>query len=559
MSRGRIAISVRRMEAWPCSGCGAEFDLADVNPFAVVTCPVCSTDLHVPAKLGNFVLLNMIGMGGMGAVYKALDPTLNRQVAVKVLLKSVGEDSECVETIRREARAAAQLSHPHVATVYQIGEAHGQPYIVMELVSGKRLDEMMDSGPLDQALVTQTAIEVAEGLTAAARIGLIHNDIKPENILFDEEGNAKLVDFGLAAYADQVAKGGIWGTPFYVSPEKVKGEACDVRSDIYSFGATLYHALTGKPPFNAPSAQDVAKARFTTTPKPMAKLRPDIHPDLARIVMRMMEFEHGKRYPTYASLLGDLKKVVGKLPKADRRALRRVPVLKTKKATTTSLIYAKQEGRTSSRIVVGKRPSSKLAKVSGSYPANKSVQGKKQAAVAKKSGGKRLLAIAATIVFVAGIGWGAFAFSAHKSDQAELDALRRQAAAGLEGVAELREQVADVASAAADNCRTTERGLTGLRIAGIKDKRLKTVASCIDDGKSAISEAERIVADCQIGENGLSWSLGQNATPDSLRGVLKKSAAMESSLRACEEELQALSSRLGNAHGVVSALQKRQG
>lgn len=559
MSAGRIAISVRKLEAWPCSDCGVEFDLADVAPFTEVTCPECGTTLTIPAKLGHFLLLNIIGVGGMGAVYRALDPTLNREVAVKVLLKSVGDDQECIETIRREAQAAAQLSHPHVATVYQIGEAHGQPYIVMELVSGKHFDEMIDTGPLDQSLVVQTAIEIAEGLAAAARIGLIHNDIKPENILFDDEGSAKLVDFGLAAYTDQVTRGGIWGTPFYVSPEKVKGEMSDVRSDIYSFGATLYHALTGVPPFNASTPEAVAKARFMRAPKSIASLRADIHPDLAKIVTRMMQFERNQRYPTYASLLSDLAKVLQALPAPDRRAVKGTPVLHTRKATTTALVYAKQGGRTSSKIVFGKRPSSRIASVSSTRSMPTSTRTRTTTVAGKSHGVRRIFAVAATVGLALGVWGGGCAFRSHRTARAELALLRLEATSCLEEVTRLRQQVTSAAAVAAKRCQSAEQGLMSLRIMGVKDGRVKTISACLEDGKSVISESQRVIANCLINENSLSWSLGQTASQDALRKVLATSAGLETCLRECSEDLSAITTRLSVAHGLIVNPQGSEG
>ncbi|OGV75617.1 MAG: hypothetical protein A2340_02250, partial [Lentisphaerae bacterium RIFOXYB12_FULL_60_10] len=233
-----------------CKQCGCEIDVADLDPFVMVECPDCGNIETVPSRLGPFLLLNLIGRGGMGGVYQAVDESLGRRVAIKVMLSSLGANKQFVDTFRREAQAVAKLNHPSIVQIYSFGQEKGQPYIVMELVSGQRFDKMVDSGEsLDQSLVMQVGLDVAEGLAAADEIGLLHGDVKPENILLDEKMKAKLVDFGLATFAHQDEPDGIWGTPYYIAPEKVQRKKPDARSDIYSLGATLYHALAGRPPF----------------------------------------------------------------------------------------------------------------------------------------------------------------------------------------------------------------------------------------------------------------------------------------------------------------------
>jgi len=304
-----------------CPGCGAAIDTHGITSFAEIACPNCRTRQTVPAMLGNFRLLRVLGSGGMGAVFLAQDDTLKRRVAIKVMLSSIGKNPELVATYRKEAQAAARLNHPNICQIYSFGEAKGQPYIVMELIGGEKFDDLIESGePLEQGFVMRIGKEVVEGLAAAQAADLLHGDIKPANILLDDQLRAKLVDFGIASML--TSKDGneeIWGTPFYIAPEKVQRRKADVRSDIYSLGATLYHALTGKPPFDGADEVAVIRARFEKPATPLAKLRPDLDPAVIAIVERMMQNDLFLRYPNYTSLLNDLNRYLDSLP-AERKA-----------------------------------------------------------------------------------------------------------------------------------------------------------------------------------------------------------------------------------------------
>ncbi|MCX7591738.1 MAG: serine/threonine protein kinase [Kiritimatiellae bacterium] len=306
-----VGIVTDPVEEISCSRCGCRIDVRGVAPFFHVQCPDCGQLETVPARLGHFLLLSLLGTGGMGGVYLARDETLGRSVAIKVMLKSLGDNEEFVETFKREAQAAAKLNHPNIAQIYSFGQEKGQPYIVMELVSGKRFDKMMEAEKqLDQALVIQIALDLCQGLQVADENGLVHGDIKPENILLDEKMNAKLVDFGLAAVTNRAAEGGIWGTPYYIPPERVLRKKLDARSDIYSLGATLYHALAGQPPFEGETPAEVIKARLDKMPRPLHELRPDIKKEVEDVITRMLQPHPAQRYPNYTSLISDLQKAL---------------------------------------------------------------------------------------------------------------------------------------------------------------------------------------------------------------------------------------------------------
>ena len=295
-----------------CPKCGALLDIEGLPAFTAVQCPSCEFEFQAPARFGTFVLLQLLGAGGMGGVYRARDEGLNREVAIKVMLKSLGDDPQFVETFQREAQAAAKLNHPHIAQIYAFGQEKGQPYIAMELVSGGSLDKMMSAqGPMDPAVVIHIGEQIAEGLREAADAGLVHGDVKPENILFDNDKNAKLVDFGLAAMNSGPGND-VWGTPYYIAPEKVRRQKSDFRSDIYSLGATLYHAIAGVPPFDGEDATAVVKARFDAPPKKMSEVRGNVPEEVDALIMRMLQVEPQTRYPTYGSLLGDMRRYLSK-------------------------------------------------------------------------------------------------------------------------------------------------------------------------------------------------------------------------------------------------------
>ncbi|MFH0878093.1 MAG: protein kinase [Lentisphaerota bacterium] len=324
-SKDSIDILADRVDRIACRKCGKHLDCGDQPSFSMVECPDCHTQQTVPALLGQFLLLEHLGAGGMGAVYQALDQALGRYVAIKVMKKSLGDDIHFVENFLREARAAAAINHRNVVQIYSCGQEKGQPYIVMELVSGGRFDEMIaDGNPLDEVRALEIGIDIAEGLKAANDIGLIHSDIKPANILFDKEGAAKVADFGLARFINwkDDAPGEIWGTPYYIAPEKARGQKVDHRSDIYSLGATLYHALGAKPPFDGQTATDVVLARLKNPAIGLRVIRPSLQPETADVISRTLESDPFMRYPTYSSLLADLREAL-RIAKQEQRMLQK--------------------------------------------------------------------------------------------------------------------------------------------------------------------------------------------------------------------------------------------
>ncbi|MFT5122771.1 MAG: serine/threonine protein kinase [Candidatus Omnitrophota bacterium] len=299
-------IKTESVDVVACHSCGLELDVSEFELFTRIECPQCQTELAVPGRLSHFVLLDELGQGAMGTVYLAVDENLDRQVALKVMREEYGVNEDALAALQSEAVAAAALNHKNVVQVYEFGQSINQPFIVMELVNGGRLDLEMAAGkPLNEQFVLKVAGEVSEGLAAAQAAGLTHGDIKPANIMFDKKGNAKVVDFGLARFGGG-KPGEVWGTPFYIAPEKAKGKSEDWRSDQYSLGATLWHALSGYPPFDGATPTDVVVARLKNPVPSLQETNPLITKETAEIIERMMAPSPARRYPTYASVHADL-------------------------------------------------------------------------------------------------------------------------------------------------------------------------------------------------------------------------------------------------------------
>lgn len=266
--------------------------------------------MAISSKLGHFNLLEEIAHGGMGTVYRAFDPTLNREVAIKVLRENLASDPKFLKDFLQEARSAAAISHPNIVQVYFVGEEAGQYYIVMELLKGRTLREIIEKdGPLSEERALEIAIDVVAGLRAAYKNQMIHGDIKPANIFVTEDVGPKVLDFGLSKLANvEVAPGeGIWGSPYYISPERVGQKAEDFRSDVYSLGATLFQALTGRPPFDAESPEELAAKRLNEKPPLLRDINPNLTAKTEQVVNKMLNKSVFLRYRDYDALLEDLR------------------------------------------------------------------------------------------------------------------------------------------------------------------------------------------------------------------------------------------------------------
>ena len=292
-----------------CPSCQTVMDMSDVMPFTEVACPNCQHSMRARKNFNHFTLINRIGEGGMGTVFKALDNNLNRYVALKILKKEISANEEEQEKLAKEARLTAAINHPHVVKVYHFGRDHGQFYLAMELVEKGSLDDLMAvQKRIAEAHVLEVGTQIAMGLGAALDIGLIHRDIKPGNILFADSHTAKLVDFGLAIVMDEEAtvRGEIWGTPYYIAPEKLDNQPEDFRSDMYSLGGTIFNALAGRPPYEAESASMVALKQLKSQQVSLQAFAPDVSSETAYVINRMMAKKPEERYQSYEDLVGHL-------------------------------------------------------------------------------------------------------------------------------------------------------------------------------------------------------------------------------------------------------------
>ena len=306
------AAADRLIEA--CSLCEALMDVTDQPPLSQLRCPNCGQRLRVHRQFNNYRLLELLGEGGMGSVYKAVDRNLNREVALKILKKECSANAEERATLEREARITASINHPHVIKVFSFGEDQGQFYLTMELAEkGSLVDLLSVQTRLAEAQVLQVGIQIAEGLDAALEHNLIHRDIKPGNILFSDPDTAKLVDFGLAIVMDEVAHAKIWGTAYYIAPEKLDDRPEDFRSDIYSLGGTLFHALAGRPLHAGGGAITVALKQLMSRPIGLRAFAPHVSSETAYVINRMLAKDPAERYASYPELIEHLSYARSKL------------------------------------------------------------------------------------------------------------------------------------------------------------------------------------------------------------------------------------------------------
>jgi TolB-like protein len=273
-------------------------------------------------QLGRYTELKLLGQGGMGAVYRALDPSLQRTVAIKVML---GQNPEFLARFEREARAVAKLSHPNVVQVYDFGrDDDGNPYFVMELLPGRSLDSLLkESGPLPPLKVADVLRQAAEGLTAAHAVGIVHRDIKPHNLMLDDSGRVKLVDFGiardLASTEELTSTQATPGTMHYMAPEVLSGQPADARADIYALGLVGFHLLAGKPPFTGQSAVAVAMKQINEPLPDLGKEVPLAPPELRRLIERMTEKDREARIQTCGEIAKEALTILTNLKMATTR------------------------------------------------------------------------------------------------------------------------------------------------------------------------------------------------------------------------------------------------
>ena len=303
-----------------CSKCGTQILFREESPILhTKTLQMPITDLKVGSTFGGrYQVLEEIGSGGMGKVYRVLDIEINEKVALKLLNPLISSDETMIERFRNELKTARKISHKNVCRMYHIGEEEGNYYITMEYVSGEDLKNTIRRvGQLSIGKAISIAKQIYEGLAEAHKLGIVHRDLKPQNIMIDREGNVRIMDFGIARFQESKGltdTGTIIGTPEYISPEQVEGKKVDQRSDIYSSGVILYEMLTGEAPFTGDTPLSVAVKHKTDMPKDPKEFNIQISQELSHVILKCMDKKKEKRYQSTKEILSELSNIEKEIP-----------------------------------------------------------------------------------------------------------------------------------------------------------------------------------------------------------------------------------------------------
>jgi serine/threonine protein kinase/Tfp pilus assembly protein PilF len=321
-----------------CGKCGSRFPLSDEDAMSLTRTISTPTKFLVKGTIlaGRYEIAEELGRGGMGVVYKAHDQKLRRGVALKFLPQELTHIPELRDRFVREAQAAAVLDHPNICTVYEYDEKDDTTFISMAFIDGESIKKKIEEGPLELDEAIRVAIQTAEGLQAAHDKGVVHRDIKSANIMVDERGLAKIMDFGLARISGSTLKtqeGMTMGTVAYMSPEQARGETVDFRTDIWSFGVVLYEMFSGQLPFKGDHDQAVVYSILNEKPKSITAIRPEIPTSIEQVIDKAMEKDPDNRYQNVAELLDDLRSISeGIIPEAIKARLRKAKLQKRKRA-----------------------------------------------------------------------------------------------------------------------------------------------------------------------------------------------------------------------------------
>lgn len=298
-----------------CSECATSLPYSeDIQPSFTKTLETPIEELSRGTLFADrYEIIEELGKGGMGKVFRVEDKNIQEEVALKLIKPEIAVDEGMIERFRNELKMARKITHKNICRMYDLNEEDGTPYITMEYVSGEDLKSLIrKQGKLSEERTIAIARQVCEGLAAAHELGVVHRDLKPQNIMIDEKGNAKVMDFGIARSVEAAgvtATGMIIGTPDYISPEQVEGEEADQRSDIYALGVILFEMVIGSVPFKGDTAFSVALKHKTKLPSDPRKLNPEISENLSRLILVCMEKDRDRRYQTVEELLADLRNI----------------------------------------------------------------------------------------------------------------------------------------------------------------------------------------------------------------------------------------------------------
>ncbi len=314
----------------------------------------------IGTTVSRYRILSKLGGGGMGVVYEAEDAALGRHVALKFLPEGTARSADALERFQREARAASALNHPHICVVHDIGTHEGQPYLVMELLSGQTLAHVIGDQPMAIDRVISLGEQIADALDAAHRAGIVHRDLKPANLFVSDRGDAKVLDFGLAKMATTASRsptdtatptvapeflteaGTTLGTAAYMSPEQARGQSVDARSDLFSLGAVLYEMATGRRPFEGATAADLLVSILTTEPTPPSELNAEVPAKLEEVILKALEKDPALRYQTATGLRRDLLRL-------ERDASEATPTTAGASPSTSKTLLLKGKGPSGGR------------------------------------------------------------------------------------------------------------------------------------------------------------------------------------------------------------------
>lgn len=300
---------MKSLEQIKCEQCGETVDISHLPLLTNAQCPFCEVRFVVPAKVDHFILKEIAGQGSMGEVYKALDESLQRLVAVKMLYADPNRKEEEYQKLLREARAAASLEHPHVVRIHHFGKSGDRPYLVMEWMDGGTVDDRLAERPVwTEKEVLDLAHIVFEALGKCHGIHLTHGDIKPSNFMYHQSGTLKLMDFGISHFTSAEWKNDIRGTPLYIAPEKAQGKLEDYRSDLYSMGIVMWRLLAGKPPFDAEDPIETVKLRFDAEPPDVREHAPNTTRQTARLIAKLMMPHPADRLNSHRQILSDIQR-----------------------------------------------------------------------------------------------------------------------------------------------------------------------------------------------------------------------------------------------------------